>query len=82
MLFCLSEADKGGESKICFNRHILANLDKEIVQRVSERTIRYTRNLSCDENSPYPTWQTTFETMYRTVLSLRLDNKMKLSNLK
>ena len=62
MLWCLSETNQGGESPICFNRDLLANLDKEIVQKVTNRKIRYMRNLPCDQNSPYPTWQTTFET--------------------
>ena len=62
MLWCLSEGDQGGESPICFNRDLMANLDKKIVQSVIDRKIRYMRNLPCDENSPHSTWQSTFET--------------------
>ena len=67
MLWCASEGDQGGESPICFNRDLLAKLDKDMVQKITERKIRYMKNFPCEEHPEFTSWQNSFETTSKKV---------------
>ena len=81
MLFCTSEATEGGESPVTFNRDVINDLDPAIVDSITERKIRYIRNIADEKNTDYITWQATFETKSREVGPFEL-NYSRISALK
>ena len=62
MFCCVLAADDGGDSPVVFNRDIKRDLNPKVYDKFKERKIRYIRNLSHENNSPYLTWQETFKT--------------------
>jgi len=62
MFCCLKEAPIGGESPISFNREIANYLNKDVLEKLIQKKIRYYRNLPHEKNTDYISWQRTFET--------------------
>jgi len=62
MFCCLIEAPIGGESPISFNRDTAKYLNKDVLEKIIEKKIRYYRNLPHEKNTDYISWQRTFET--------------------
>ena len=61
MFFCKSAAENGGDSPVVFNRDMIKDINKELVEKIKRRKIRYVRNLNHEDNSTYLTWQETFK---------------------
>jgi len=58
---CLDLAETGGETLLADSREILAAMDKEIVEEVRRKGVKYIRNLHGGRGMG-PSWQETFET--------------------
>ena len=64
---CITAAREGGETPIADNREILRKLDDEIVQKFTEKRVKYLRNLHNGEGFGLP-WQKAFQTTDRAVV--------------
>ncbi|KAL9980779.1 hypothetical protein ACROYT_G009417 [Oculina patagonica] len=64
MFFCLTEPNEewGGVTPLVRNSEVFAQLDPEVVKKLEERQIRYTRYLPDEKNKPYASWQQSFMT--------------------
>jgi alpha-ketoglutarate-dependent taurine dioxygenase len=64
---CITAAREGGETPIADNREILRELDDEIVQKFTEKRVKYLRNLHNGEGFGL-SWQKAFQTTDRAVV--------------
>lgn len=64
VFFCLTEPNEewGGVTPLVRNSEVFAQLDPEVVKKLEERQIRYTRYLPDEKNKPYASWQQSFMT--------------------
>eukprot|EP00112_Aurelia_sp_Birch-Aquarium-sp1_P008762 Seg1974.4 transcript_id=Seg1974.4/GoldUCD/mRNA.D3Y31 product="Dapdiamide synthesis protein DdaC" protein_id=Seg1974.4/GoldUCD/D3Y31 len=59
--FCVTPPERGGESVLCKNSDLFAQLDKKYVKKIEEKRIRYIRHCPDGASSNYLSWQKVFE---------------------
>jgi hypothetical protein len=64
---CVTPAAEGGETPLADSRAILKKLDRGVVRRFRERSVRYVRNLHGGAGTGY-SWQEAFETEDRVAV--------------
>lgn len=64
VFFCLTEPNEewGGVTPLVRNCEVFAQLDPEVLKKLEERKIRYTRYLPDEKHKPYASWQQSFMT--------------------
>lgn len=67
VFYCLTEPNEewGGVTPLVRNRDVFAQLDSEVLKKLEEREIRYTRYLPDEKHKPYASWQQSFMTKDR-----------------